>query len=138
MQSARRGNGAAYLVLVISLVPVLAVFWRSREGARLREEQRFQEATQHVQVAIADRLRHYLDALQGTRGLFQANGSVTREQWQRYIEGLNLRGHFLGIQGISYAQRVPREHRAAHERAMRTQGMPEYRVRSYGSSPTST
>jgi PAS domain S-box-containing protein len=63
----------------------------------------------------------------GARGLFYASESVTRGEWNNYVEGIEPSTRFEGLQALSYAERVTPEEREAFARRAREEGLPEMR-----------
>ncbi|MGZ5137454.1 MAG: CHASE domain-containing protein, partial [Burkholderiales bacterium] len=56
--------------------------------------------------AIQDRLRSTYDVLYGVQGLFLASEQVTREEFERYLAGLNLTERHPTIRTINFSRRV--------------------------------
>src|SRR3712207_220870 len=122
----RRG-GAAYGVLLISLLLTLLASYYVRHNVEAQNRLRFDETTQATQEAIERRTEAYLDAMFGARGLFYASKSVTREEWGNYVEGIEPDSHFEGLQALSYAEYVAPEEREPFVRRAREEGLPELR-----------
>jgi serine phosphatase RsbU (regulator of sigma subunit)/CHASE1-domain containing sensor protein len=122
----RRG-GAAYGVLLISLLLALLASYYVRHNVEAQNRLRFDETTQATQEAIERRTEAYLDAMLGARGLFYASKSVTRGEWGNYVEGIEPSSHFEGLQALSYAEYVTPERREAFARRAREEGLPELR-----------
>ena len=61
----------------------------------------------------------------GARGLFYASESVTRGEWDNYVEGIEPNTRFEGLQALSYAEYVTPEEREAFVR--REEDLPELR-----------
>jgi signal transduction histidine kinase len=74
----------------------------------------------------------YEHVLRGAVGLFAASGHVSRIEWHTYVENLDLDNSLPGIQGMGYAAIMPLRDRAAHERAVRADGFPDYQIRPAG------
>jgi serine phosphatase RsbU (regulator of sigma subunit)/CHASE1-domain containing sensor protein/anti-sigma regulatory factor (Ser/Thr protein kinase) len=122
----RRG-GAAYGVLLISLLLTLLASYYVRHNVAAQNRLRFDETTQATQEAIERRTKAYLDAMLGARGLFYASESVDREEWGNYVKGIEPGSHFEGLQALSYAEYVAPESREAFARRAREEGLPELR-----------
>jgi serine phosphatase RsbU (regulator of sigma subunit)/CHASE1-domain containing sensor protein len=122
----RRG-GAAYGVLLISLLLTALAWYYVRHNVAAQNRIRFDETAQATQEAIERRTEAYLDAMLGARGLFYASRSVTREEWGNYVEGIEPGRHFEGLQALSYAEYVAPKEREAFARRAREEGLPELR-----------
>ena len=134
MQALRRGyarigehlrrSGAAYGVLLISLLLTALAYYYVRQNVEAQNRLRFDEATQATQEAIERRTKAYLDAMFGARGLFYASESVTRQEWDNYVEGIEPDKRFEGLQALSYAERVDPQEREAFSRRAQREGLP--------------
>jgi CHASE1-domain containing sensor protein len=104
-----RSSVAAYVVLLISLLLTALVYNYVRQNVEAQNRLRFDEATQE---AIERRTKAYLDAMFGARGLFYASESVTRQEWDNYVEGIEPDKRYDGLQALSYAERVNPQERS--------------------------
>ena len=120
-----RRSGAAYGVLLISLLLALLAYYYVRHNVETQNRLRFDETTNATQEAIERRTKAYLDAMFGARGLFYASESVTRQEWDNYVEGIEPASRFEGLQALSYAQRVEPGDREAFARRARQEGLPD-------------
>ncbi len=82
--------------------------------------------------AIEARIKVYESLLEGAEGLLAASDVVERDEWKAYVDALNIRENYPGIQGIGYAIFVTPEERTAHEKAIRNEGFPNYTIRPPG------
>src|SRR5918998_264312 len=122
-----RHKGAAYGVLLISLFLTALAYYYVSQNVEAQTRARFDDTTQVIQEAIERRTRAYLDAMFGARGLFYASESVTRGEWDNYVEGIEPNTRFEGLQALSYAERVESEEREAFARRAQQEGLPELR-----------
>jgi signal transduction histidine kinase len=83
--------------------------------------ERFHHSVRTVQLTIGGRIKSYVDVLRGAASLFQTSPELTREQFHRYVEGLNLQAEFPGIETINFARHVTDAQRPAFEKAMRAE-----------------
>ena len=126
-----RRSGAAYGVLLISLLLALLAYYYVRHNAETQNRLRFDETTQATQEAIERRTKAYLDAMFGARGLFYASESVTRQEWDNYVEGIEPNRRLEGLQALSYAERVEPGDREAFARRARQEGRRTTRLFSH-------
>ena len=85
---------------------------------------RFDDTTQTIREAIERRTRTYLDAMFGARRLFYASESVTRGEWDNYVEGIEPNKRFEGLQALSYAERLEPQEREIYARRAREEDLP--------------
>jgi signal transduction histidine kinase len=67
---------------------------------------RFEHMARNVQSILDGRIKTYADLLRGTASLFLTSDKVTREQFHRYVAGLDLPHYFAGVESINFAHYV--------------------------------
>lgn len=122
------GTWPAWLALVLGLLVTGAATWRTRSDVELLDRRDFVFACQEILAKIQDRLVDHVQVLRSGAALFDASDTVTRGEWRRFVERLKLEELFPGIQGIGYAELIPRDGLAAHTAAVRAEGFPAYSV----------
>jgi signal transduction histidine kinase len=101
----RAGAATHWLVLAGSLALTVAATLFVAITARSRDEARFENAVQSATDRIVGRLDIYISTLRGAAALF-AVGDVTVDDFQRYVERLELQRWHPGIQGIGWSPRI--------------------------------
>ncbi|HEX6710126.1 MAG TPA: CHASE domain-containing protein [Rubrobacter sp.] len=119
--------GAAYGVLLISLLLTGLAWYYVTQTVKAQNQVRFDETVQATRAAVDRRTDAYLDALFGARGVFLASKSVEREEWKRYVRGIETQSRLEGLQALGFAKYVKPGEREAFEEKARKQGMPELR-----------
>ena len=122
-----RHGGAAYGVLLISLLLTALAWYYVRQNVEVQPRVRFDETVRATQEAIERRTKADLDAMFGVRGLFYASESVDRAEWHDYVKGIRPGTRFEGLQALSYAGYVAPEEREAFARRAREEGLPALR-----------
>jgi signal transduction histidine kinase len=67
---------------------------------------RFGHMARNVQATLDGRIKTYADLLRGTASLFLTSDNITREQFRRYVAGLNLPRDFPGVESINFGHYV--------------------------------
>lgn len=123
-----RGSLVAWLVLG-GAVAATAVGWRAASVlAATEHEALFEERVDRLSRAIETRMEVYIVALRATAAHVDLSGAVTRAEWRRYVERLELTSQYPGIQGLGYAVALPPATVPAHVAAERAEGFADYRV----------
>ena len=132
---------AAWLVLAIGVVlsaaAALLVAVQLEREARLK----FESAVNDAKAAVSTRVNDYADVLRGVRGLFAAMDTVSRSEFARYLQNLDLASRYPGIQVIHYSRRIAAEQRPVFEAMVRgdtsvnPRGYPEFAIRPTGIRP---
>jgi signal transduction histidine kinase len=64
---------------------------------------RFNYMAHNVQTILDGRIKTYADLLRATASLFLTTDGVSRDEFRRYVSGLDLPNQFPGIQSINFA-----------------------------------
>ena len=116
------------LVLICGLGGTALATYLVLENAEVKNEQRFSEATDQLKEAITSRMEAYAGLLRGGAGLFAANYEVSKEEFRRFYERLQITNAYPGLQGYGYTARVAPEQVNEFVEMVRRQGAPEFRI----------
>ncbi|XOF34697.1 MAG: CHASE domain-containing protein [Candidatus Electrothrix sp. YB6] len=121
-----------WVVLVISLI-ITGFAWHIADRAvEKRIAERFEYQATDIVSAITKRMQEYEVVLRSGLGLFKASEVVSREEWKALTDNLNIEKYYPGIQGIGFSLMVPPEKKEEHERSIRSEGFPDYRIKPDG------
>lgn len=121
------------LALAITVGIALLLAWHDLTRRHEQDLQdHFSLETERLTTKIDERMEAYAEILRAGAGLFAASQQVSRQEWRRFYEQLNLQETYRGIQGVGFVQHIPREQLAAHVQALRKEGFPDYDVTPKG------
>jgi len=126
----------AMLVLGIpaSLVLFVLIQVAVEDVAKLRFE-RYASDAKHV---IEARVRSYAEVLRGLQALFATQDRVTRAQFNRFVESLELKNRYPGFDVVNYAAYVPFKEKERFEESVRgdisldPRGYPQFGIKPPG------
>ncbi len=130
-----RRYGAAYLVLVISLLPTLLAYQRVRDNARERDEDRFDQIARAKHDAVERRLVRYQDEVISLGGFFSASETLDIAEWNRFVRNIDLMDRFPGFAALGFMEFVPAAQRPLHEARWQKQAGSGYGIRPAGERP---
>ncbi len=124
----------------------LLVAWAFHIGASATANQnarlRFDSVTRSAQYSLAARIKSYTDVVRGMVAMFQTKEApVTRLEFHRYVEALEIPRFFPAIEGVTWAEHVPHERRDAFiaavraDRSMVAGGYPDFTIKPPGVRP---
>lgn len=127
---------ARELLTLITLLLSLFVTYHTWRAASQSADQAlhttFDFRVRELNERIQQRMLVYEQVLRATVGLFNSSRSVSREEFHRFANALNLPENYPGIQGIGFAVLVPPSEKEKHEAAVRAEGFPNYRIKPEG------
>ena len=124
-------------LLTLLMVGLLTTWVWQADRARLQKAARadFDVGVGDIVQTLETRMNSYRQLLLGGRGLFDASEEVGRDEWQRYVTGLNLGENYPGLVGISWAPWVAAGEREALIAAAKRDGYPDFAIRPAGDRP---
>jgi PAS domain S-box-containing protein len=131
----RRVFPFGWLIAGLALVGIGAsglLGWRVWESRQAEARVRFERLAERAVVAVGERLHRPLYGLRGVRGAFAASERIDRSEFAALVAARDLAGEFPGVRGFGLIRRVPRDsldHLVALERS---QGAPDFTVRTEG------
>src|SRR5688500_1619017 len=91
------------LGLAVSIALALGVRWQVEQEARHQFEADARDVLHRVQTEIGA----YEEVLTGLSAFISSKEQVTRAEFRRYVQGLDLARRFPGFDNLNYAQIVP-------------------------------
>ena len=131
----------AYVVLSAGLFLSVATAFLLEKQVQHEARLKFEGTVSDWPDAIEARIRAYADILLGIRGMFIAADSVSRTEFQSYIDSLDLNRRYPGVQVIHYGHRIAASERPMLEAAVRSDrsvdpaGYPNFSIKPPGERP---
>lgn len=99
-----------WFIVGLSLVITLFAWVTSANALDRQERFRFDREAERVVSLMQERIKHYEDALlSGVAAMQTYNGNMSRSQWKRYADNLDLTQRYPGISGIGVIHYVETE-----------------------------
>ncbi|MFB3853721.1 MAG: CHASE domain-containing protein [Vicinamibacterales bacterium] len=117
-----------FTVLALGLVATAVTAYFSHSTGLAKDRSRFEAEVASVRDTVVTRIDTYIALLRAGAGLFAGSSEVTREEFRAFVDRLELRTRYPGIQGIGFSVRVPAANLAQMVRAIRSEGMPGFSV----------
>lgn len=112
------------LFLVITIVISTEAYNKLNE----RNAAFFNLRVDFAQKAMEKRMTDYIQILKGTQGLITMSDTVTRNEFKKYVENLNVEENYPGIQGIGYTLFIRDDNKQKFEDNIRATGFPDFKV----------
>jgi len=87
---------------------------------------------QRIREDVASRFKHVEYGLHGIRGMYAANATVNRAQFDANVTSRGIEKEFPGARAFGFIQRVQRRELDTFETAERASGVPAFRVYDLG------
>jgi PAS domain S-box-containing protein len=132
------GNGPARLLswaagLVLSLLIGAGLYAVAASSVEENARQRFNDIAHGAQGALVARLNAFNELVRGMAAFYQAaDGPVTRQQFHRYVDGLDIARNFPAIEMVWFAAAAVDDDRIGASRSERgadLAGDPDFSIR---------
>lgn len=94
---------ASWLGALLSISVGVGLYVSTSRAIEKDAQARFTYMARNVQSILDGRIKTYADLLRNTASLFLASDEVSREEFRRYVAGLDLPRHFPGVESINFA-----------------------------------
>jgi len=128
----QRRSYLAWGVLACSVLLTVLAWDVASRSLRERVREQFVVQTEQIAHAIHHRMLEYEAALRGVTALFVASDDVTRDDFRRYFNHLELERLFPGIQGVGFARMTTADELRALTEHVRGEGHWSFAVRPPG------
>ena len=108
------------LVFLLALIPGLAMTWAMHVSSERRLQAEFERAADLAVDRVMSRLEQHVVVLRAARGLLSASqGGLSRAEFQRFLDSVDITGDLSGVQGIGFARMLARDDRGLAEADIR-------------------
>ena len=108
--------------------------WWQHKGIEQAAEVRFERAADRVEAEVKRRLDLPLFGLTGMRSAYAASDKITRGEFRELVQTMDIDGHFPGVRGFSFVERVPRSDLEAYVKRERMDGEADFRIHTSGTA----
>ncbi|SFD53992.1 sensor histidine kinase [Massilia yuzhufengensis] len=114
---------------LLSVTIGIGLYLATAEAIESDTKTRFRAMARAAQYTIDARIKSYSDVLRGAAGLFRVHPDASADDFRHYVEQLDTRRNFPGIEVMNYARTVGPHELAAVDaelrRRLRQHGVPE-------------
>lgn len=125
-------------VLITGLSLTSFAWYYTTQETQKSEQQAIDRLTTRTIYRIKNRLQTYFEALYAGQALFAVNAATNRAQWKTFVETLDLRNRYPGINGLGFIRAVASHQKTAYEWQVRQAagpaqpGFPRFRIKPAG------
>lgn len=125
-------NTLPFIILVIGLVATYYLWKNSIEINETHKQERLNSIERQIGSAIKERLSNYADAHYAAAGLFLSSDHVTRNDWRKFVETINLLNRYPGINGLGFAMPVNKKDSLHFLKEARKDNAPDFHITGMG------
>ena len=121
-------------VAAVGLAASFWLAWQQAESVAHVGRGRFMQEARAFADALSQRIEGHTEVVNGLRGLFTANPRLTRAEFERAANQLDVGQRYPGVRNLSFTRWVPAAERAAFEAKVRAdtslspQGYPDFAI----------
>jgi signal transduction histidine kinase len=127
--SKKSGLKIPYFVFTISVIVTVAVTFYFYNNAKTIDSQRFANDVIKIDSALESRLDTHITLLRAGRGFFRATNNINRQRFTEFVENLELKKFYPGVQGIGYSKVFTAAEKANLENRIREEGYLDFQIK---------
>jgi signal transduction histidine kinase/CHASE1-domain containing sensor protein/ActR/RegA family two-component response regulator len=93
-----------YLILLLGLCFTILVYYNFSKLTHDQDQSRFKKSTQEIHDNITLRVQTSMALLRAGTGLFAASNRVTKDEFDRFVQQIQLEKNYAGIHGIGFSR----------------------------------
>ena len=132
LKSFFRNYGFAIGSSLIILLVTLLIYLETKRKAYLRAQNIFETKAEEAKSMIEGRMRDYMQVLRSTDAFMTSSDTVTRNDWKKFVQKLNLEKNYPGIQALAYSVIIPPSQLQSHIQQIRKEGFTDYIIKPTG------
>jgi len=140
-RSTRHGTVLPWAVLAVGIPASIMLFSLMQDAVEDVAQMRFERYASDAKHVIEARVRSYADVLYGLQALFATQDAISRVQFRRYVESLDLKRRYPGFDVVNYAVHVSARDKEYFEETVRRdtsldpRGYPQFAIKPAGARP---
>jgi len=127
-QLRKRRRFLPYLILTLGLAFTFLVSFYFSKLAKAQDQSRFEKSVQEIDERITARLQTSEALLRAGTGLFAASDEVAPQEFDRFVQQIELQKNYPGIQGIGFSKRLRPDEKADLIAKMRQTGFSDFKI----------
>lgn len=122
-------NNLPYLLLATLLMITVGMTYLFHQNSVNKDTLRFKNEVDHIQTALESRINLYIALLKSGRGYIQSNENLSREDFARFVESLEIEKNYVGGLGIGYTKLfLPEERDALITQMRESEGISDFSI----------
>lgn len=119
-------------ILILSALIASSIWFASKHYYNNLSLKQFDNKVSEHLARIDKRMANYENALHSGIGFFEGSDYVSRSDWGRFIEAMNLEKNYPGMQGIGFVKFIHHTQKEKLEKQMRLEGYASFTVKPEG------
>lgn len=125
-------RATVFIVVLFSILVAVAIWFAAQNYHRSLAAQKFEDSVHENIDMIKHRIQKYENILQSGIGFFQGSEHVNRKEWHDFIEAIDIKNNYPGMQGIGFSKMIRPEDVAKVEQEMRDGGFESFSLKPAG------
>ena len=117
-----------YMILTLGLLCTAIVSYYFSKLSAAQDHGRFENVTQEIDDRIRARVQTCIALLRAGTGLFAASDDVAANEFERFVQQIELQKNYQGIQGIGFSLRLRADEKAGLVESMKRAGFSDFRI----------
>ncbi|MDD4975168.1 MAG: CHASE domain-containing protein [Bacteriovorax sp.] len=117
-----------WAVLILGILLTFTSSLKDYRALEIQKKLSFESEVLSIQLKIKSKLESYENNLLQTRAYLMNNNKITRNQFHKYVQEINLVEKYPGIQGLGYTLKINPKDLKSHIAEIQKSGIKGYKV----------
>ncbi|MDO8261538.1 MAG: CHASE domain-containing protein, partial [Candidatus Magasanikbacteria bacterium] len=120
------------MAIFISFITAAIIWYAAKDYYYYLATEKFEAAVNENLNSIDKRISKYEAVLRGGIGFFHGSDYVSRQEWHDFIEALDIKKNYPGIQGVGFSKMIHLGEVAELESEMKKDGFETFSIKPSG------
>ncbi len=115
------------IIVFLVMILLIGISWRTATQTVIdTQKEQVDVRSEYVELNVRQRIDNLNLIVRGGAGLFEGSSSVSRDEWKRYYNSLELEKKFPALFGLGFAQMVTNDERKDFEQTIKGEGFENF------------
>lgn len=100
-----------FIIFFVFLIATFIAFGITSDAVKSETGSIFSQQANLIEKSIENKLNHYATILYGIAGFFEGSEGIAADEWSSYVQRLDLKDRYPGINSVAFANRIEEEGR---------------------------
>lgn len=117
-----------YFVLCVSVILTIGVTFLFYRSSLSKDNIRFNNSTNQIQIALENKLNSYILLLKSTRAYIETTDGFNRKKLKSYVDSLELEKNYIGVIGVGFSKVVTAGEKQNLINQLKSEGIEDFKI----------
>jgi PAS domain S-box-containing protein len=123
-----KDNRLVYLFFILGSLVTLIIYFYALQKNHEKIQLYFSNQVSDTIELIKNEVEIYGSVLRGGRGFFDSSEEITRSEWKTFIDSLDIKNNYPGIQGVGFSKIITPNQKESFENSIKDEGFDNFKI----------